>query len=127
MKVFIKVDAIFAGTSKKAARSFRFDINGDLENLTIADIKTEARKQFKNHDLIEESIVSEKVEFGRKDDHEDSIKVIDVAGKCPDITYKIEIALPAEAPRERKALAASKVNATKKSIAKPSRKQSKQD
>lgn len=123
MKVFIDIETLFEGTTKKASSPFTIDLNSQSATITVADIKTEARKHFKENDFTNR-IVSEKVKFAGQDNYEDSVDIIAIAGHCPKIKYTVEITLPEVSAKLNSPIAKNLSN-TKKSISKPSRKQEK--
>ena len=90
MKVFINVKAFFEGTGKPAVKPFVFDINKEEDEITVAEVKTAAREQFKRIEFSE-NMVSEKVSFAGTDSHEDTVEIISIAGKCPKIDYIISV------------------------------------
>lgn len=110
MKIFVNVTALFEGTNNKASKPFTFDINSTEESITPADIKLAVRDQFKRIELSDK-LVSEKVVFAGKSDHEDTVNIIEIAGKCPRIEYVMEVTAPEKPTAIRKSIATSGVPA----------------
>jgi hypothetical protein len=108
MKVFIKVEAFFEGTTRSATKSFAFDINKEEESLTVAEVKLAVRDQFKRIELSDR-LVSEKVEFIGRDDHEDTVDLIALGGKFPEIKYVMTVSEPEAKPRSMGSIASSGV------------------
>jgi hypothetical protein len=104
MKVFVKVEALYEGTSKSATRPFVFDINTDSDKLTVADVKQAVRSQFKRIELSD-SLVSERVEFAGKNDHADDVDIIAISGRCPNIKYTMFVTSNSEQTGVKRSIA----------------------
>ncbi|CAB4175391.1 hypothetical protein UFOVP972_167 [uncultured Caudovirales phage] len=110
MKIFVNVTVLFEGTTNKASRPFTFDINSTTDSITPADVKLAVRDQFKRIELSD-SLVSEKVLFAGKSDHEDTVNIVEIAGKCPRVEYIMEVTSPEKPATIRKSIATSGIPA----------------